>query len=264
MLNAIRKGYADTARGQVHYRRAGDRGPYLCLFHTNPLSSREFEPALPLLGRACQAIAFDTPGCGMSDAPPVPITIPEYAAWLLEAIDRLGIRTFAVGGIHTGAVISIEMNRLAEAGRITHMVLAGLPLYSAERRKEVMAGKLVPEIKRDGSHVIQGWQLFANSWGEAASLGQIMMGFNAYMSAFERQILATAAVMSYDAQPALEAVACPIYFLSAHDPMFVESDRNAAAQRGAKFKLVPGVAHPLPWGSPEDYAREVLGFIGAA
>ena len=62
----VRKGYADTLLGQIHYREAGSGLPVVFL-HESPLSSLMFEPALPLLGQLVHAVAMDTPGYGSSD-----------------------------------------------------------------------------------------------------------------------------------------------------------------------------------------------------
>ena len=63
------RGYVNSDTGQVHYRRSGDAGSALMLFHESPLNSAIYEPSLPLLGRSLCAVAFDTPGYGLSGSP---------------------------------------------------------------------------------------------------------------------------------------------------------------------------------------------------
>ena len=274
MSERIRKGYVRTPQGQLHYLRSGERGPHLCLFHTNPISAREFERALPLLGRSCRAIAFDTPGCGASDSPSEPISIAAYAQWMLAGIDALGIDRFAIGAHKTGSVIAADLYRQAGA-RVTHMALAGVPLWSAAARA---AYRDRPEERlrpgRTGGHVVPAWRSVETLYGEAADIDLITIGFVGHLRAWEQGFWPTAAIMNFDLAAALAAVRAPLLFLSPNDvtrrehlpaetPDFVASDRAAAARLGAAWRHFPNANPPLPWSAPADYAREVLAFIGA-
>ena len=133
------RGYVEGRWGQVHYRADGESGPAVVLVHESPLSSEEYRLALPELGRSVRAVAFDTPGYGLSDPPPEPQEIPEYAASLLEAADALGLDEFAVVGTHTGASIAVQMALQAAPGRITHAVLSGIPVMRPETRAHLLA-----------------------------------------------------------------------------------------------------------------------------
>src|SRR5690554_3946820 len=115
------RAYVNTRWGQVHLRREGESGKALVLPHESPLSSTVYEPVLPLLGKRNTAIAFDTPGYGMSDGPPEGSEIPDYAATLLEAIDALGVGDFAAAGVHTGASLAVQL-AVQALERVTHLV----------------------------------------------------------------------------------------------------------------------------------------------
>ena len=71
----IRRAYADTPYGQLHYRHAGEGEPLL-LIHQTATSSYAYEPVMAYLASSCRVIAVDTPGYGMSDYP----TNREYTA----------------------------------------------------------------------------------------------------------------------------------------------------------------------------------------
>ena len=153
------RGYVGVPWGQVHYRVAGDAGaPTVLMLHQSPLSSATYEPVLPLLAaRGVRAVAVDTPGYGMSDAPPAVWSIPEYAHAAWTAADALGLGHVVLLGQHTGAVIGAEATRQAP-GRAAGLVFQGLPLYSDEERAEKMrswAPGYTPAA--DGSHLATIW-----------------------------------------------------------------------------------------------------------
>ncbi len=154
------RGYASLPWGQAHYRDAGDAGaPTVLMLHQSPLSSATYEPVLPLLAaHGLRAVAVDTTGYGMSDPPPAPWSITEYAhaAWAIA--DVLDLGRVVLLGQHTGAVVAAEAARQAPA-RTAGLVLQGLPLYSAGERAEKMrswAPGYSPAA--DGSHLAAVWR----------------------------------------------------------------------------------------------------------
>jgi pimeloyl-ACP methyl ester carboxylesterase len=158
------RGYVDLPWGQVHYRHAGTPGhPALLVVHQSPLSSATYDLALtPLARRGLRVVAVDTPGFGMSDAPPQPWTIPQYAAALWQTADALGLDRVHLLGQHTGAVIAAEA-ALRDPHRVRRLILQGLPLYDdAERarKKATYAPGYTPD--RDGSHLRVIWD---RVWG---------------------------------------------------------------------------------------------------
>lgn len=103
----IRRGYADTAYGQVHYAECGSGAPVV-LLHQTPRSWDEYREVLPLLGGTHRAIAMDTIGFGAS-APIAEHSIETYAAAVVAFLDALGLQRTALVGHHTGGVIAVEV-----------------------------------------------------------------------------------------------------------------------------------------------------------
>ena len=126
----LRKGYVDTDFGQIHYYADGAEGPPLFLFHETALSANEFEKTLPHFARHCRAIALDTPGYGMSDPPPAPLTMGEIAERMVAAIDSFGSGPCALAGAQTGASIALELAANWMPERTTHLVLSGMSPHS--------------------------------------------------------------------------------------------------------------------------------------
>jgi len=260
----MKRGYIDTEFGQIHYKMAGDRGPYVFLFHESPVSSWEFDPAIPYLATRCRAVAFDNPGYGQSDAPADPIDMAGFAARFRVAIDQFGVDRFAIGAVHTGSSIALELITKHLGDRVTHAVLSGIPMIRPDQVDAFKARIGLPEMDADGEFLKRLWQARRKSWGEATNLDMIREAVAQQLMIYPRFHWAFHAVFGYDAAAALKQLRCPVYVINAEGDSLAEVDRQAAALiKGAKFKLIPGVKGQLPYRAPEVYARELLGFIGA-
>ncbi|MSP52009.1 MAG: alpha/beta hydrolase [Alphaproteobacteria bacterium] len=260
--STVERGYVATPWGQVHFRRAGKLGPALALFHESPLSSREFERALPILGRTFRAIAFDTPGYGESDSPETPISLPEYARRLEAALDELEIDRFAAAGVHTGAAIAAEIARKAPR-RVSHLIFSGMPLLTAEQRQQFKSRLTVPAFDRHGSHLVDAWQGRRKSWGEDVPDELLQWGTLDLLKAYPRYLWALEAVFSHDCAPALAVIACPTLFINAEGDSLAPIDKIAAASvAGAALRIVADIRGQLPWRAPELYAEAVRDFVG--
>lgn len=159
IVGTARRGYLDLPWGQAHYREAGETGrPTLLILHQSPLSSATYDAAIVALAkRGVRSIAVDTPGFGMSDAPPRPWSIPEYADAVGQIADALGLTAFHLLGQHTGAIVAAEF-ALRQPHRVTKLLLQGLPLYDDEERvakKTSYAPGYTPAA--DGSHLRTIW-----------------------------------------------------------------------------------------------------------
>jgi pimeloyl-ACP methyl ester carboxylesterase len=262
----MRKGYVDTDFGQIHYYADGEAGPRLFLFHEGGLSA-QFEKTLPYLARHCRAVAFDTPGNGMSDAPSAPLTMAEYAARFVAAIDFFGDEPCVLAGAHTGASFVLNLAANSLSARTTHVVLTGIALLTDEEIAAFRSviGKL-PTIQRDGSHLLKRWQGNVQRFTRAGNTDLDMLHWAMVQGllAHDRALSSFDAVFAQDVVGELKKLACPVYFLVGEHDSLVESDKKAAALvPGSKLYVLSGIGGRLPNGEPELYAKEVLGFIGA-
>jgi pimeloyl-ACP methyl ester carboxylesterase len=119
----MRRGYAETTLGQIHYRRAGKGSPLL-LLSASGRSSRMFTRLIPLIEARFDAIALDTPGFGGSDPLPEGVTIERIAEAFIAVLDRLQIERAHVYGLHTGNKIAASM-AVRWPARIDRLILAG-------------------------------------------------------------------------------------------------------------------------------------------
>ncbi len=131
----MRKGYADCSAGQIHYRHLEGEGLPTVFLHQTASSGQMWEKVMGMLEGANPLYALDTPGFGGSfdpdkDANP---SMAEYAAWLKEAMDGLGITQCTMVGHHTGACIAVDMVE-ANPNLVSKLALLGpVPLTADER-----------------------------------------------------------------------------------------------------------------------------------
>ena len=119
----IRKGYATTSHGQMHYAEMG-AGPPLVLVGETPRSSRFFTPILPFLAPRVRAIAFDLPGLGNSHPLPEPMSVEAIATCVADALDALGIQRAHLFGMHTGNKVAAAI-AADRPGLVDRLILAG-------------------------------------------------------------------------------------------------------------------------------------------
>ena len=127
MPQDVKRGYADFADGQIHYRIARPAQPTgkrpLVLFHGSPASSRSLERMVRALGKSRPTIAFDALGQGDSDPPKDDkVGIEYFAAAVAQALTSLGPDFAKVDafGTHTGGRIATELaiNHTAQVNKI--------------------------------------------------------------------------------------------------------------------------------------------------
>lgn len=97
----MRRGYADTAFGQVHYAEAGS-GPALVLLPGAGQSYRLFAQLIAQLAQRYRVIAFDTLGTSYSAPLPAAFAFHDLAACIVQALDHLRIERARLYGIHSG------------------------------------------------------------------------------------------------------------------------------------------------------------------
>lgn len=153
----VTKHFVTVGNRRVHYHRAGE-GPALALLHASPCSAKVLRLPLEAFAQRFTAIAFDTPGFGLSDL--LPMAQPEtedLADALAEALTAMGIEHTAVYGRHTGAQIAVEF-AARHPSRCAMALTDGFPIFSAETKKVRLEGYLAPIVPTfDGGHLVWLW-----------------------------------------------------------------------------------------------------------
>jgi pimeloyl-ACP methyl ester carboxylesterase len=153
----VTKHFVTVGNRRVHYHRAGE-GPGIALLHASPCSAKALRLPLEVFAQRFTAIAFDTPGFGLSDL--LPMARPEtedLADALAEALATMGIEHTAVYGRHTGAQIAVEF-AARHPGRCAMALTDGFPIFSAETKKARLESYLAPIVPTfDGGHLVWLW-----------------------------------------------------------------------------------------------------------
>ncbi|WP_298333076.1 alpha/beta fold hydrolase, partial [Asticcacaulis sp.] len=149
----ITKFYAQTDAGQIHGRRVQGGSETVVLLHRTPVSSAGFEPVLCMLAEAgFSAVALDTPGFGASFMPDGTPRTTDYAHWILQALDTLGIGSFHLAAHHTGSHFAAEM-AASVPDRVLSLTLSGILLAPADERCTLRTEiGFAPVLDADGAY----------------------------------------------------------------------------------------------------------------
>jgi pimeloyl-ACP methyl ester carboxylesterase len=262
-MNRITRFYATGRWGQIHGRRCGEAGPTVVLLHQSPLSSVQFAAAMPFLAaEGVRAVALDTPGYGMSDGPPAPVEIADYAEALVTTLDNLGIEKPVLVGHHTGAAIAARF-AAAHPSRVEKLVLNGVPLFTKEELEFFAGFKIGPtEIREDGSHFIESWQRGLKSSPGWDDLRVIHRSTVEALAKPDTYWWAFAAAFRYDIAPDLMALAVPtLVFTTTGEDLYAASKRAHALRPDVfRYAELQGGNHNVTDSHAEAWAKVVAGF----
>ena len=168
----MKRGYADTPEGQIHYLTAGEGEPLLLLHQTG--SSRQYGKLIPLMAQKYKTLAPDNLGSGNSDPLPPNVQIADLARSMVHFLDFLGIGKAHIFGFHTGNKIAAEMavacpsrvDRLILCGH-THSIMADHEALNAALKAVVEESIRKFEPEPDGSHLVKQW---ARDFGRLAGM----------------------------------------------------------------------------------------------
>lgn len=258
----IRKGYADTSIGQLHYRRAGE-GDFVILLHQTPTCSEVYEPLMHYLAPHVAVVAPDTPGFGMSSAPARQFTIPEYVGVIKELLDALNISATHVFGHHTGATLACEM-AASLPRRVKRLIMSSPVCLDEEERKRRIDQLPNLGITEDGSYLKKMWDdMVGRARGEDLPLKikhrEITWRLKAGPQLFEM----VKTVYNYDMANRLPLLQTPTLVLAGEfDRMRHAAEHAVRLIPEVEHKIVPG-GHPnwLEIQQPEELARFILEFI---
>ena len=235
----IRKGYVDTAEGQVHYRSTQGAGPPVVFLHQTASSSAMWNGMMTTMeGRRC--IALDTPGFGGSYDPEEVPDIGYYAQVMTEALDALGVRQFHLCGHHTGSCIAVEMGAELSA-RVLSLAMFGPVQLTQEERDSFRSHFSTPFAPTaDGSYLQQTWDYLAGLGADKA-LDLHHREVVDTLRAWHGRVQAYSAVWEQDFPALLDRVECPLLFLCARDDvLWPYFERAAQACPDALLQVVQG------------------------
>ena len=156
----MRRGYADTRLGQLHYATAG-HGRALVLLPQGGRTWPMYAALAQALAADYQAIAVDYPGSGGSDPLSTGTTFEDIAGSIVDLLDAFAIETAYVFGVHTGNKIAAAL-AAGYPSRIAKVVLAGQSHSIVPRndRRAQTVGKTRKKLLHEsdaGEHALVHW-----------------------------------------------------------------------------------------------------------
>jgi pimeloyl-ACP methyl ester carboxylesterase len=255
---SVSRGYAPCRFGQMHYLEGRPEhppradAPTLALLHQNPSSSLEYEPLLRALAGERRVIAFDTPGYGMSDPPPRPLSMAAYAAAFADAIDAMGLARDApvdVFGYHTGALLAAEL-AIARPGAVGRLVLSGVPMRTVEEcAQRLAAARASPKATDDGADLLNQsaalWRYVVTDRDRRVPLARAALLFAEKNRSLDRGWWAYEGVWTHDTPARLPLITQPTLFLQPHDALLEPTRRARDLVPGALWVELPGLERDI-------------------
>lgn len=223
----LKRGYLDTANGQIHFGTAGE-GPALLLIHQSSSSMEEFAALIPYLVNKYQLIIFDLPGHGLSSDPSSEPGVEEFTDVALAVVKHLNIEKCSVLGHHGGALMTMNFAfRFPE--RTEKVILSGTSgLKSEEEKKEFsknLASKKKVELDKKGESLLLAWQRYVAYMPEAHVKVVLRPFLNSVMTRM-RPYDAHHAVLKWNRLTALENLNVPVLLLQGLLDEFVSNQEN--------------------------------------
>ena len=259
----VRKGYADTEVGQVHYREDGGGEPVM-LFHHTASSSVTFSRVLPILGKRFRTIAVDSPGFGASDGPSeIPGGMDYYARAMLGVMDSLALDRAHVIGVRTGASIALEL-AANHPERVDKLALCtALFIETDDDRRYWQEEFSAPKMwEADGrgdfldDHVLEWVSYFVREDDPEQYLRELI----AALQAGPNYWFAYRSVVAHDAYALLPKIRAPLLFVNVpEDNQYDLTKRAHEATARSEYVELPSVNPDKPgWvGFPTQYPEEL-------
>jgi pimeloyl-ACP methyl ester carboxylesterase len=263
----VSRTYVQSRFGQLHLRIAhpetATRPPLIC-FHMSPMSGRIYERFLGAIGTDRIAVAADTPGFGMSDAPPAPPEIADYAAAMWDALDALGTTgPVDAMGYHTGSKIAVEL-ALSRPERVRRVILVAAPIMTEAERQE-MREHYGPKLPLpDGSHLAALWRSFLHyNLSPSLPIEQVADAFPDMLSGRNLAWWGHRAAFNHYLERRLPLVQQPVLVFNPGDDLWDFTLRAQPFLTNGQIVDLPGWGHGFLDGFTGDAAALTRGFLDA-
>ena len=239
----IRRNYVNGPYGQMHVRLAGGKGkrPLMC-FHLSPVSGVIYETWAGEMGKDRMVLAPDTPGYGLSDHPPTPPTISDYADAMVEMMDAFDLREIDVMGYHTGSKICVEVARKRKR-MVKHLILVSAPIYTEEDLAQQRIDNAAPDASADGSHILYQWNALYRFRGPGQTPEMLMKAFPDHIRGGDRRRWGHGAAFSYTYPEKIVGVEAPILVLNPNDDLWRFTPRILPYLKNGRVLNLPDWGH---------------------
>ena len=257
----MKRAYADTPEGQIHYQTAGNGEPLL-LLHQTPFSSDEYSKIIPILCKSYWIVAMDTLGYGNSDKPPQGYSIEDYVRNIIHFLDTLGIKKTSVYGHHTGATLAVELASTYPE-RVDKLILSGSSLYSLEESEAFLNNpRFAPmEVTEDGAFLKHQWE-YCWTMSPYMNLEIAYKIFVANMLVGPRLHDAHYAAFRYNKAPKLPLIKSPTLAIAGTEDLFIQKQETVASLiPRCKTEIIQGAGNICALEKPDEVANAILDFL---
>jgi pimeloyl-ACP methyl ester carboxylesterase len=266
----VERGLVKTGAGYLHYRSLGQGEPIL-MFHINQQSSAVYLELMSVLSPKYRAIAVDYPSYGMSDHLDFQPTLSQYAQWMVELMDGLGLKKAHVLGEATGAALCVELAaRFPE--RVNKVVMVNCPIYLGKSEADLAhmplrSGGLLRPTDTSGFPLTRTIEFMlekdpthsplrpSQSWMDRINVAQMETGRDRWQ--------ALDALHGFDSDTMLRKVKNPALLLFGEHFHYVQfTDEFKKRLQGLRVEVIPDARFCMAWEKAEEVGRLASEFLG--
>ena len=262
-MNEIIRHYADTSFGQVHVRcykpEDKDENPPLICLHPAPSSGLYFTTAMPLLGKGRHVTAPDYPGYGGSDAQEKPLSIADYAAAVVEALDFLCVnRKVDLLGFHTGCLVAAEFAHNAPDW-VRKVMMCDVP-YFTSAQQDAMRDKVTQPLPITGelSSLEKPWDFNITNRIDDVPLPRAVELLAEHLRTGTRDWFAFDAAFRYDCEGRFSSLQADVTCLATQSGLHAPTVAAADVIPGATLVDVPEITSAVFESGAEAIAKRIL------
>jgi pimeloyl-ACP methyl ester carboxylesterase len=263
---AVELDRVDVAGLTLAYRRAG-QGPTLVLLHGAYDDGRSWSRQLDGLSDAFTVVAWDAPGCGLSDDPPDTFSAADYADCVAGFLNALNLTAPHVLGLSWGSTLALglyERHPDAAASLVLASAYAGwagsLPPAEVERRTR----QVLREVELPPEQFVGDWipTLFTASAPQELVDEVVAMMCDFHPAGTRTALLAMAGT---DYRAVLPTIAVPTLLLygdkDVRSPIQVAEELHRQIP-GSTLVVLPGAPHLANMETPDLFNAAVRDFLG--
>jgi len=261
-MGVIRKAYVDVGDKQIHYRHMAGGGPSVVMFHQTASSSLMYVKTMERLDGQYDLYALDTPGFGGSFDPEGEPPMSQYAQWMYEAIQGLGLSQCHLVGHHTGSCIAVEI--AARHPEIVQSLTMVGPVVITEEERSAYSKVLGPPFEPtiSGSYLLDNWDYLRNLAGSYKDAQLLHREMADMLRAWWGRVLAYRAVWEQDFTSFYTEIGAPMMIMAAPDDVLYPAFERARELRpDAEAPTVSG-ANFEPDLDPDTFAAHLRDFFG--
>jgi pimeloyl-ACP methyl ester carboxylesterase len=235
------------------------------LLHHAGSTHREFENIAPGLARHFRVIAPDLPGHGNTAPIRPPVSMGDYAKFVVELMDGLGVRSAHVAGIHTGGEIAAKM-AIQYPDRVDSIAVYGVLCRSQEKLDALLNPDVLEAapIRDDGSHLLEAWnfqKLFVQQGEDPRFVHALVVE---QLLAGENETLAHVACyhQNREARQELPRIRCPALVITgSRDPLHEDSANVAKLIPNCGYLVIEGADVHVTRQHASTYTDAIVHFI---